>query len=450
METNTLSAGHKNFYISLNYYKVIGFLLLATLSITTMPFFIKAQVIYLTSALGLLIAPFFIWKIKWTPLFQMTFLLILFVFLHSLIALLVEVNIGENIGIRLFAWLRQLLTFTSGVCVFFVLRKALIKLSDKFIIRSIVIGSLPALILGGLSILGAIEKMEGLERALVSIRKLIAPFGYQGVERASGLSLEPAHFAFYLAIVVIPICLIGLIKSKYSLIWLFFLGVTLLIFIWTFSSTGFLTLLALFFGGIFFGPKRKIFVSFLIIGSFLALIAFIVFPHNYFIRIFKILTSGGQTVTFSSRAFSVLGILLNPFSYNFVGYGLGGTSTYLSEAIPPEFQTDILKVTWEDMPRLNSFIAQFFVENGFIGLSLFVLTIFFAIKEAKYSQIKLAEEKVTDYFLKIFPAVLLAFIVGAIVGSFSSYMCPYLWFWLALIDSRYLKEFLQNHAKKLS
>jgi len=249
--------------------------------------------------------------------------------------------------------------------------------------------------------------------------------------------LEPAHFAFYIAIVVIPVVFVALMMSKKRLLWLGFLACVLIAFAWTVSTTGLIVLSSLVFAGMLIGPRRGLFcaVAALLLVSVVGFT--ISFPDNYAVLQTQRLLSGDWSPSIINRFYSTFGPMINSLSsYTLLGYGLGGTSTHFIEIVPAFAQADIAAVSWEGMPNLRSLIGRLLAETGLLGLWLFVLIIFVAIKELQ-SVLRRSTTIEQTIFLKIARLAIFAYIVGSAMDH-GSFALPYLWFWLAVIDSRWI------------
>jgi len=418
-------------------FAVISFLLLFTLSLESLPLPIQAQIVPLTSLLALVFLPFITVRVRVTPLFKMVIAFAIFVTIHSVIALFLDITIRGDEVIRLIAWGRQVIGLTAGLSVFLVLRRTLISVSDRFIISSVIIGALPALGLALLNVLWGLTGSVIAGHIVTQVRRALIPLGFTAPFRASGLSLEPSHFAFYLVVVVIPICLTRLITSKHLFPWAALLGLILITIAYTFSITGFVVLLVFAIAGILFGPRCHVFAIavfslLLLVGGFGVL-----FPNNYAVWQAQTLLSGEWSLSITDRLYSTLGPFINSLSsYTLIGYGLGGTSTHFREIVPVVAQEDIAAVSWEGIPNLRTLIGRILAENGLIGLALFISILIVGLKELHCAR-RARSDQLRSYLLESTRVALVSLLVGITIGH-GSFALPYLWFWLALIDSRYL------------
>lgn len=165
----------------------------------------------------------------------------------------------------------------------------------------------------------------------------------------------------------------------------------------------------------------------------------ILFPDSYVIMQIGNLVSGEWGLSINSRFYSTLGPVINLLSsYTLLGYGLGGTTIHFSEIVPAFAQAPIAAVTWEQMPNLLTLIGRLLSETGFVGLSLFAMMIFVSLQELR----SMCWEPTTEsriILLKVSRIALFAILVGITIAH-GSFAVPYLWFWLAFIDSRYIQE----------
>jgi len=427
-----------------NFFPLVCVLLLASLSVESTPLPIRAQIAPLTSLLALLFLPFILTRIQKTPLMQAIVIFVIFAVCHSLIALFIDVVIlGQEI-VRIYSWARQVAALSGGVAVFFVLRVAFPHTSHRVLLKGVFMGAIPAIALSLVNIVWGLTGNGVAETIVMSVRPLL---GHTSPSRVSGFSLEPASFAFYLAVVVFPISIAMLQLSKRRILLLIFLLLGGLTFAWTLSATGFAILLSMLIIGAIFGPKRRLFL-WLLIGALTALaVIFFSSPHVYVVRQLHSLLSGNPSLSVTTRLYSTFGPISSVLdSYTLLGYGLGGTATHLSEIMPAVAQADIALVTWQDMPNLKTLTGRLLAETGIFGISLAGLALGIAFWEMHL----LLKVHYNEFERLLLESGNLAF-VGLIVGhstAHGSFALPYLWFWLAIIDSRYILRVKRRSAKK--
>ena len=417
---------------------LISFFLLATLSVESVPLPVRAQILPLASLLAVLVLPFVINRIRATPLLKVVAIFVFFVLLHSVIALFIDVTTLGAGEARVLAWARQVIALVMGLSVFLVLRGTLINVSDRFIVYSVIVGALLALAVALLNVLWGLTGNAFASSIVTSIRSTLIPAGFTAASRASGLSTEPAHFAFYLAIIVLPIALGAYMLSKRRLRWLVILIFILIAFAWTLSTTGLIVLLSLVLAGILLGPRRKLFVTTAVVALAFVAGLMILFPNNYAAFQVGRLFSGDWSLSIIARFYSTFGPVIKALSsYTLLGYGLGGTSSHFGEIVPAFAQPYIAAVRWKGAPNLGSLIGRLLAETGLIGLCLFAVIIFFSLRELEKSIHHRSISSSRVYLLKVARLALLAFLFGASIGH-GSLASPYLWVWLAFIDSRYI------------
>jgi len=429
-----------------NFFPLVCVLLLASLSVESTPLPIRAQIAPLTSLLALLFLPFILTRIQKTPLMQAVIIFVIFAVCHSLIALFIDVVIlGQEI-VRIYSWARQIAALLGGVAVFFVLRVALTHISHRVFLKGVLMGAIPAIVLSLVNILWGLTGNEVARTIVTSVRPLL---GHTSPSRVSGFSLEPASFAFYLAVIVFPIIIAMMRCSKRRALLVMFLLVSGLTFTWTFSATGFAILLSMLIFGASFGPKRRLFIG-LLIGALTALsVIFFSSPDIYIVRQLHGLLSRNPSLSVTTRLYSTLGPISSVLdSYTLLGYGLGGTATHLSKIMPAIAQADIALVTWQDMPNLKTLTGRLLAETGILGISLAG----FALGIAFWELHLLLKTHYNGFERVLLESGKLAF-VGLIVGhtiAHGSFALPYLWFWLAIIDSRYILRVKRRSTKKVA
>ncbi|CUU09301.1 hypothetical protein JGI1_02311 [Candidatus Thermokryptus mobilis] len=427
-----IESGKKKFYLFLLS------LIIFSLQFETLPLPVKVQIIPLTSILVFFYIVFMYERVALTPVFATFFIFFIYVTLHSIVALNVDIisNLGEPI--RFISWVRQFLALISGFLIFKVLRYLLRYVDIYWVSKRVVIFSLLSIMIGILNFIWGFLNVQIAGELVKMIRSFIAPYGYISPIRSSGLSLEPSHFAGFIVIIILPALLIywRLHKKRAILILLF----VTLSFFWTFSMAGFVLLFLFTAFAIVLGPQRK----YAIIAGFWSFLLFIFalffFPNTQIIRHLSTMIIGNLSISIIDRFYSTFGPFLNLFSsFNVIGYGLGSSVYYLSEMIPKDLYIHIISVRWKELPSLGTLVGRIFAETGIIGLFLF-----FSIFAIGYSQInkliKFEKDKVLKTHYKI---VRLGYILSfiSLFFLFGSFHQPYFWFWLAIIDSMFIKNF---------
>jgi len=415
---------------------VTACLLLLALPIERVPLLAQAQSIPLTSVLAALVLPFTLRRLEVSPLLKVVGLFVAFVLVHSVVALYVDVYILGAPEIRVVAWARQVIALGLGLSVFLVLRHALMRASDRFVVRAVIGGALLALVVALANVVWGVADSAFARDFVVGIRTTLGMPSWAG--RASGLSLEPAHFAFYLAVIAVPIAIAAFDVTRRRLALLVFLALTAISFVFTVSVSGLTVLLGLVMAGVLFGPKRGGFLFSILCVIGLVVCLFLLVPHNYATMQIQRLVSGDFSVSFVDRLFSTVGpVMRSVSSYTVFGYGLGGTATHFSEVVPASAQAAIAGVRWATMPNLANMVGRIIAETGLAGLCLFVVIFIVGYREVRSVSEWLAASS-TSSLLGVSRLALAAILVGATIGGQGSFALPYLWFWLAVIDSRYM------------
>jgi hypothetical protein len=136
--------------------------------------------------------------------------------------------------------------------------------------------------------------------------------------------------------------------------------------------------------------------------------------------------------------FGTLGPFERAFSsLNLLGYGLGGTATHLAAMVPATGQAVITAASWARMPTLTTSLGRVFAETGIVGLLLFAgmwLVAFRAIGRLRRAT---TDDRAATVMLGAASLALVGLAIGHAM-KFGSFALPYLWFWLAYVDSRFL------------
>ncbi|MGB9902667.1 hypothetical protein [Methanothrix sp.] len=435
---NSILGSTKALSLWLNSWKrdeIISFLLLVSLAIEHTPLPFKAQILPLTSIFALLFLPLIVRNFKLTPLFKITILFVSFVLVHSLFALLIDISVFNGGEIRILAWARQIIALTMGIAVFMILRTTLVRVSERFVIHSIILGATTAIFLAMLNILWDLSGNLIAGDIVIAIRSALG-YSFISPARVSGLSQEPAHFAMYLSVIVFPSIFTAILTSKNRAFWFIFLCACFMSLIWTFSITGFVTFTGMLFCGVLFGQRKDIF-AFLISALLpVAVGIFVLFENNYAASQIGSLLSSNWSLSITTRFYSAFGPFMRSFSsYTLLGYGLGGTSMHLADVVPDFARLDIASIHWKDMPTLGSLAGRLLAETGLIGLVLFGAIIILCFREigliSQYSN-----ERSEIVILKNIRLGIIAYLIGAGLFGPGSFALPYLWVWLSFVDAR--------------
>lgn len=414
----------------------VAAILLLTMQFQTTPLGLQAQNIPLTSVLALLCLPLALLRIPRSPLTTLVALFACYVILQSLVWLVVDLSGGDS-DVRIISWARQFGAFAAGIATFTVFRSTMMFLDDRQIVRYVIWGTIPLFVLSILNIGWGALGMEWAGDVVQTVREILVPRGYTSAMRATGLATEPSTLAGSIVVIILPFLLFLGREREHRWVFNVLLVVTTLTFGWTFSFSGLILLVMVLMMGVVLGPDRRMMVVVIAVFLVLGLLALVLFPSNQVLRHTAALALGRENISFVDRFYSTFGPFLQSFSsLTTVGYGLGGTVSHFREMVPPDVQADILAVKWKELPNLGTLVGRIFGETGLIGFSLFSAMIGIALLQVK----RTLEVVENPRFLLIARFGLLAALLSSAM-IFGSFHTPYLWFWLALADSRYIMEF---------
>lgn len=414
----------------------LGSLLLVTLQFQILPLDIQVQTLPWTTVVALFALPWVILRVPRSPLLLTAMVFAGFAIAHS--AILVMIDLWSVDGdVRIFAWLRQLFALCAGIVTFLAFRICFLSMDTRRIIRLIVMGSLPAIVISLINIVWGGLGYEWAGDVVLGVREAIGSDPYTSSMRATGFATEPASLSTLLVIVFVPVLLL-LAKDTRRRIWFYCLALaTMLTFVWTFSTTGFLILFIVLAGGAVLGPRRAFMTRALVGLVVLIALVFILFPNNQVLRHAAVLAVGKTNISFDDRFYGSVGPFLRFFdSFSFVGYGLGGVVTHFAEIIPEEAQAGILAVKYEGLPSLAIVSGRLVAETGVIGFLLFSL--FLAVAFWELAVIKRTALTDHDAFECSSIRLGLIAVVISLVTSIGPYHTPYIWLWPAFVDSRFM------------
>jgi hypothetical protein len=326
------------------------------------------------------------------------------------------------------------------------MRKAFLYMSDKQFIKFVIWGTLPALALALLNIFWGALRQNWAGVIVQGVRDWISPMGYTAPMRASGFSSEPSTFAAVLVIVVLPVILMKFATKHYSKRYVVLLVITILSISWTFSSVGIILLFVLLIVGMMIGPGKRIMAR-IAGGFFVVLVMFVsFFPNNQIFRHAGTFLAGATNVSFNDRLYGTIGPFMSSFtSMTMIGYGLGGTSIHFNDIVPANQRAEILAARWKELPSLGTLIGRIYAEIGAPGLILFLFFIYITFRELRVTM----GSGPPPFRAIALAAARLGFIITlvSLTNAFASFHMPYLWLWMAVIDSRYI---LRSEHKELS
>lgn len=419
------------------FYLLLGALLLLTLQFQTVPVPVGIQMMPLTSLLALMSVVFVIHRVERSLLLTCVAAFVSYAIIHSLVALSLDLAAGDS-ALRFTSWLRQIAALIAGFSVFLVLRVCLRSFSNQRILWVVIVGSIPALLLALLNILwgGLNQSWAGV--IVDGVRSVVAPLGYTSSMRASGFSSEPAMFATVIAILMLPLLFYLYLHQTKRIRTFILFFVTMLVFAWTFSLVGVLLVLCLAIAGFFTGPKRYFFAR---VGAFFlaaVILALILIPSNQIMKHGRSLLLGQSNVSYIDRDDGLVGpFMMSYSSLTMFGYGLGGTSSHFRQVLPQDVQAAVASVKWKELPNLSTLVGRIFAETGAVGFALFL-----AIAGVAFWELRQARRMLKDPDDWIFLAsAQLGLIVTliSVATALGSFHMPYLWFWLAVIDARFIE-----------
>jgi len=440
-----------------------GAVVLLSLGFGSVPLTLRAQGIPAASlcALLLLVPVLLVTRFRpLTPILGIVAAFAGFAFVHSLVALGVEALGGTLADVRVLSWARQVVALFAGVAVFLVLRATLMSLKERTVAGLLVAGTVPNLVLALINVVWGVSGWEGAGGVVKAARSAIVPLGlavpsyYTVPNRVAGFFLEPAQLAFYLAVVAVPVTVaLALAPGRGRDVAFAALVAELLAFFWAYSGTGYAVGCGMLLALALADRRVRVWGLAAIATILLSLLAMsYVFPGNYLQYQLTSLASGvlegdltEAGVSVSIPVCSSFGPFARVFSsLNLLGYGLGGAATHLPEMVPAAALVPLTAGSWQGMPNLATSLGRVFVETGLAGLLLFASLWVVAFRTLGRLRAAVPARSLEGMMLVAAALALVGIAVGHTV-KFGSYAAPYLWFWLAYVDSRYLLNGRQLH-----
>lgn len=425
---------------------LVGAVLLVSLQYDSIPLDdllalpVRANVIPLATFVALLALPLALRTVPFSPVLTAAAFFFCFVLSHSLVALLIELS-GNAPSVRVLAWSRQAVALTAGFGLFLVTRRALAVFSNQAVARLVLIGAIPGLAVAVLNFLWGALGQRWAGAVVIASRELFVPNTYISHMRATGLSFEPYSFALFMALIIAPIIFFRLIAQVGRNVTLAFSVAAAIGFIWTFSSTGMVVLAFIILAGLLFGPRRRFFLGAGATAVAVVTLFLLLFPVNQIAKhAINIAAGGTNDVSFMDRFYgSASPFITVTSSWTAVGYGLGGTATHFNEIVPEVAQAHIRSAKWDEMPSLAMLVGRVFAEAGVIGFSLLIM-----IFAAAFHELRILLRETNDATTRAFLASARLGLWGTAIAAtmgFGSFHSVYLWFWISLVDSRYLRRF---------
>jgi len=371
-------------------------------------------------------------RVQLTPLSKAVFLFVLFMITHSIVGVVVDLAFTGAGTPRVIAWIRQVISITAGTAVFLVTRETVGERSDRQVITLGLLAAVPPILVAIMTATTVLLNVGAPGAVADAIRQTIE---LRALNRSAGLSLEPSHFGYYLATGVIPLLIAGFYAdiNDRALV-LGSMGVAVS-FIGAASITSGIVLFGLFGSAVLFGPKRRAATILAAVLFGCGVLVLVLAPNSYPAIQIKDLLTGNWNLSIQTRAWSILGPLrayvLTPRAM--LGYGLGGVSVHLQTLVPETATAGIRGVTYNQMPNLNSMLGRILADGGVVGTALFIWVFRTALRQALY--VRRAVK--TPALMTVAPLALGAIAVGSAI-AYGSFALPFFWFWLALIDKRYI------------
>jgi hypothetical protein len=345
-----------------------------------------------------------------------------------------------------------LASLAVGFVVFFVLRTTLVAFAGRQVAALAAWAACPGVLLALLNVLWGLGVWPDAGKIVWTLKLSTVPHGltvpwyFCLPERASGFCFEPSHFAFFLAVIALPPTLVLLITDSRNR-WLAGAGLTAeaTAFVWAFSVTGWLVAGGMLLVLALSRQTRRIALACMGAAAALMVGLALVFPDNYIpyqARWIWAAVRQHDWLALPPSATVVVFGTLGPFarafsSLNLLGYGLGGTATHLAEMVPAVGQRDIIAASWAGMPTLTTSVGRVFAETGLVGFVLFAGIWVVAFRVLRQLRRAPAGDGAAAAMLGAAALALVGLAVGHTV-KFGSFALPYLWFWLAFVDSRSL------------
>jgi hypothetical protein len=243
--------------------------------------------------------------------------------------------------------------------------------------------------------------------------------------------------AQYLSFIVLPALMVfgKYLNKRKKIVVILLITVQLLL---TWSATGIIRVILLFVAILIFSKKMTTMAKILVVIALCVFGYLLIAGLSSFLRgtylsnmIMATVASlrRGQDIPISFIDRAVLLFLLENFSMNWqsvFGYGFGGEGIYHDRLLPADIVRQIAANKRFGF-SINSLLAKFLVYGGIIGVVLYFITIYNAMRESD----KLSEGGILKGI--IFSTFLFEFI------GMAAFSMTEIWFWLAYVDARSLQ-----------
>lgn len=390
-----------------------------------------------------------------------------FVLVHSVVMLVVDLIAGQPDPTQATVdWARQVGAVGAGYVVYVVFSRLLTRVGASTATRWIVTGALPIAALSILQVLywqfdwAWADVLPNAVRSALDLPRI--------VNRVTGLAVEPLSYAGWVATFVLPLTALALYSAKlWGRDWWIYLAGTVLFatgLIFTLSGTTFLLLIPALCGSVVLLTIFRVSVKWAMLSALLMILGVVLttlfLPDVYAIQVLQEHSSatGGNwwdllrfvkhldsspIGTISTKAGSTLDPLLHTFdSRVWLGYGLGGSARHAGEFLSDTTVAGMQSVAGGGFFTLKTLFGRVWAETGIVGavLALWVLGTAFWKAGRMGQQFKGRNTGPdADHYLLTAARIGLLVTVGASLGTIGSYALPYLWLWLAVVESYELK-----------
>ncbi|GEM_PF-2609444 len=419
-----------------------------------LPFSFIRSVAPATPVLAVAMFPFVLRKSRWTPISATVAVFFAYAIVHSIVFLGVDlVTMGDSLE-RTGEWLRQIGALSVGMTTFLVLRTVFVRVKGSDIWKWVLIGAVPALAMAMVQVVTWETQNSTGGNINLFVRTTLLKLYYMP-NRVSGISVEPASYAGYAAIVVFPLAAMATFivgRWFYAGLFLALTGVSL---IFTAGGIGALNIGLICIGLLSLTPghwRKSALVMAVVFGVSAAAVLYyrpnnylrgVLDEHNY-LREKTAAPDGGAAAggvdfvsTGSGTVATKVGSTLDPVlhlasSRTSIGYGLGATGFHADEVLYPE-TAEKFEANYAGRIALYSLVGRLLVETGLMGAVLFASMGAVAFWRAG----ALTRSRPHSEAVPLFAARVALFVfAGSAVVSLASFALPYIWFWLAVVDSR--------------
>jgi hypothetical protein len=349
--------------------------------------------------------------------------------LHGLFVDMLRQAMGE-VSVMTGEYLRQVMSLIGGLLIYEYFRLMLAQWGAARFRHAMGVAIRPHIVLGFLSGLGFLLGFEFIDQAVTAIRGFFLPSAEAAQNfRSTGLATEPSYFAILLAGIYLPAIFVDASRRAgwSSVFWLVICSGAI---VFTFSLTGFV---AIGVGVVYwaFCHSRKLFLlpilTALVGGAYLLTSV----EGNYA----ALQLSGALDFADGNEAAASLSLLDTMYSYvgpfsNYspelaFGVGLGGTETAISQILTDDVAFQLREAFGKD--RIGVLLARVWVEQGLLGLLMFIMMWWFAWRQV-------AEASIDPRHKMILKTSIVVLFAGYAV-KLGSLSLPYMWILFAYIGA---------------